>query len=123
MKIINASRNAVIAEHAAVADTLGTRTKGLLGRTQLSSGEALVITRCQSIHMLFMKFSIDVIFIDSRNRVVGLVKNIQPFRFSPVFWKASSVIECAPGTIEMTGTAVGDQLDLSDGKSRPMCLP
>jgi len=117
MKIINTSRNAVIAEGAAVADTWKARTKGLLGRTQLNPGEALLITHCQSIHMMFMKFSIDAIFIDSRNRVVGLVKNIQPFRLSPLFWKASSVIECAPGTIEATRTQMEDQLELSNNNN------
>ena len=84
------------------------RSKGLLGRVSLSPGEALIIPHCQSIHMFFMRFSIDVIFTDKNNKVVGLVKNIKPFQFSPVFWKASYAIEAAEGTIHSSQTQLGD---------------
>lgn len=113
MKIFNQSKNVLIADQAALADTFWTRMKGLLGRPKLSAGEALIITRCQSIHMFFMRFAIDAIFVDKNNCVVGLLEGIKPFRLSPIFRRASYVIELRSGTIVATKTAVGDQLDVS----------
>lgn len=112
MKIINQTKETEIAKDGRIADTLFSRMKGLLGRDHLDSGEALLITRCQSIHMFFMKFAIDAIFIDRNHCVVGLVRRIKPFRLSACFFKAVSVIECSAGTIEATHTEIGDKISL-----------
>ena len=112
MKIINYTREIIIADNAKMADTFLSRMTGLLNRTSLEDREALIITQCQSIHMVFMKFAIDVIFIDSTDRVVGLVKEIQPFCFSPLFLKAAAAIELPICSIEKTQTQLGDQLQI-----------
>ncbi|OGX27812.1 MAG: hypothetical protein A2705_04470 [Omnitrophica WOR_2 bacterium RIFCSPHIGHO2_01_FULL_52_10] len=113
MEIFNKSKNTVIAQNARLADTFGARMKGLLGRVELRAGEALVITKCQSIHMFFMRFAIDAIFVDGNNRVVGLVEGIKPFRLSPIFFRAKYVIELKPGTIAAAKTSLHDQLESS----------
>lgn len=110
VKILNTSKNTVIANNVEVADSFFPRMKGLLGRTALADGEGLVITHCQSIHMFFMRFAIDAIFIDRENYVIGLVENIKPFQLSPLFFRARSVIEVPVGTIDQTATAVGDKV-------------
>lgn len=84
--------------------------QGLLGRKSMGLDEALVIFHCQAIHMFFMNFSIDVIFVGKENRVVGLVENIQPFHLSPIFWRADKAIEVAPGTIKSSLTSLFDLL-------------
>lgn len=108
MKAINISQNIVVVENLEVADTSWLRMKGLLGREGLSVGSGLLITKCNSIHMFFMKFPLDVIFLDDVNKVVGLVKNIPPFALSPIFWKAKKAIELTAGTIDRTNIKVGD---------------
>jgi len=110
MRILNDSRKTIIAADAGVADTPGTRLKGLLGRTSLNHPEALIITQCRQIHMFFMKFPIDVIFVDKKGFVVGLVKNIKPFRLGPYFFRASYAIECPCGTIAKTKTMIKDKI-------------
>lgn len=112
MEIINKSRNVVLADRAKVADTFFSRMIGLLNRTSFDKGEALVITRCQSIHMLFMKFAIDVLFVDRDDYVVGIVKNIKPFHLSPIFFKASYCVELPAGTLSSTATKVGEQIEI-----------
>ena len=107
-EITNVSKRAKVATLVATADTVFRRMKGLLGRKTIERGEALIITPCQSIHMLFMKFPIDVIFIDSKGIVVGLCAGIQPFKFSPFFSRAHSAIETAVGAIQSSQTRVGD---------------
>ncbi|MBZ0167031.1 MAG: DUF192 domain-containing protein [Candidatus Omnitrophica bacterium] len=112
MKITNQSKNSVIAEKAVLADSFLSRMVGLLKHRKLEQGEGLIITRCNSIHMFFMRFAIDVIFVDKKDVVVGIVKNILPNRLSKIYWKAVNAIEVPVGVIEVSKTEVGDQLIL-----------
>lgn len=112
MVVRNLTKNIVLARHVNVADTFPARMTGLLNKSSLCEDEALIITQCRSIHMFFMRFAIDVIFVGKENCVVGFVENITPFRLSPIFWKAHYAVELRSGTIAATKTAVGDQLEL-----------
>ena len=111
MKVVNLTQNTVLSEQAHIAVHFFSRLKGLLGRDSLASNEALIITRSQSIHMFFMKFAIDTVFIDKNKIVVGLVEKIKPFQMSPIFFKAQDVIEVPAGKIRETKTQLGDTID------------
>ena len=110
MIIRNLTKNALLADKVVIANAPFGRMKGLLGRSVFGPGEALIIAPCQSVHMLFMKFAIDVIFLDRYKRVLGACSNLKPFGFSPVFWKSACAIEVPAGTIEKTNTEIGDDL-------------
>jgi uncharacterized membrane protein (UPF0127 family) len=108
--IANLTSNTRIASRVIIAQSPWQRMKGLLGARDFSQGQALVITHCQSIHMFFMKFPIDVIFCDRQNKVVGLCTSIKPFSMSPVFFKASYAIELPAGSIALSKTQIDDQI-------------
>ncbi|MDP3042652.1 MAG: DUF192 domain-containing protein [Candidatus Omnitrophota bacterium] len=108
MKIINQSNSAVLADRARVADTFYKRLVGLLNRNSLEKGEALILKPCSSIHTLFMRFPIDVLFLDKNGKVIGLLSVFRPFRFSPVYFGASLAIELLAGTIQLTQTKLGN---------------
>ena len=108
MKITNATKNTILAENARVAATFLGRAMGLLGRSSLSKGEALVLNDCRAVHMFFMKFSIDVIFLDQFNRVYGVIENLRPFQVSPIFLLAKRAIELPSGSIKESSTGIGD---------------
>jgi hypothetical protein len=110
--ISNLTRSTVLASRIEIAQNPLQRMKGLLGRCDFPEDSALVITHCQSIHMFFMKFPIDVIFCDAQDKVVGLCVDIQPFGLSPLFFKASYAIELPSGSIAASKTQIGDQIDL-----------
>jgi len=112
VRVLNVTQNTLIADNARLADTFISRLVGLLNRSSLEPNEALIITRCQSIHMLFMRFAIDVIFTDRNFVVVGLSPHIKPFRLSPLFLNAYYAVEAPQGTITLTHTRPGDQLKL-----------
>ena len=112
MIVRNLTQTTILSQKTEVADAFFSRMGGLLGRAAFLPGEALVITQCNSIHMFFMKFPIDAVFIDSKWKVVGLVRNILPNRLSPVFWHADRVIELPAGTIDSTRTSLGDTLQI-----------
>jgi len=104
----------IIANKVEIADNPLSRMKGLLGRKSLVEGEALVITGCNSIHMFFMCFAIDVIFVDRNWMVVGLTRRIKPFGLSPIFWRAEMAIELVAGSIDRTGVGLGQKLCLAE---------
>ena len=75
----------------------------------MAAEEGLWIVPCPMIHTFFMKFAIDVIYVDRKLRVKKIVRAIPPWRLS-LCLSAHSVIELAPGSIDSSGTQPGDQL-------------
>ena len=112
MKARNMRTNRELSDNVDIADTFYKRMKGLLGKSELRAGESLLIKPCMSVHTFFMRFSIDVIFLNKRNQVVAAVKDLRPYRLSRFFIKAVSVLELPAGTIEATSTAVGDEIEI-----------
>jgi hypothetical protein len=112
MLVRNETRNRVLADSAEVADSGATRRKGLLGRDRLPDGHGLWIVPCESVHTWGMRFPIDVLYLDRKQRVRKLRRAMVPWRVSMCLL-AHSVLELPAGVIEQTGTQPGDQLDLS----------
>jgi len=113
MKIINKTKNNLLADNVSFADTSFKRIKGLLGRGQLNRGEALIIRPCNSIHTFFMRFAIDVLFVDRNNRIVKAMPNLKPFCITGVYFTADKVIELPAGIIQSTDTQFGDILEIN----------
>ena len=111
LKIINKTSHTIIADKAKIADTFFSRMVGLLNRKNFSEGEALIITKCCSIHMFFMHFPIDVLFVNKDNYIVGKVEGIKPFQLSPIFFSSSYAIELPAGTIIKREIAIGDNIE------------
>ena len=111
MIIKNISKNTGIASNVFVADTFLTRLKGLLATKQLEAGKGLVIRPCSSIHTVGMNYDIDVIFIGADDNVLKVVSKM-PANMFALCLKSSYVIELPAGTIEATGTTVGDKISL-----------
>ena len=114
MRIVNSTRQTILAEEARIANTMIARMRGLLGRSILADQEALVIIPCSSVHMFFMRFSIDVLFVDKNETVVGLCPSLPPWALSPVFMKSHCAIELPAGKIKATGTGIGDLVRIED---------
>ena len=110
MRIYNTSKSTDIATDARAATGFWSRLVGLLGRSSLRPGQALVLEPCRSIHTAFMRFEIDVIYLDRSQRVVKLVPALKPFRLSGALRRATAVIELPSGTIANSRSAVGDHL-------------
>ena len=105
----NQTRATVLANAADVADTSKKRRTGLLKHTRLAPGEGLWIVPCESVHTFFMKFPIDLVYLD-RKKKVRKVRNAVPAWRISICLTAHSVLELPAGTIEARGTAVGDEL-------------
>ena len=109
VRVRNETRETVLAESAEVADTSAKRRTGLLKHTRLEAGEGLWIVPCESVHTFFMKFPIDLVYLDKNRKVRKVRHAVGPWRLSACFL-ARSVLELPAGTAERTQTAPGDQL-------------
>jgi len=111
MILVNATKKTVVSDHCRFADSVLKRMVGLLDRRALAQGEGLLLDRCYGIHTFFMRFSIDVLFLDKELRVMRAVPALPPFRTS-VVKHAVYVLELPAGSIERSQTAAGDQIQM-----------
>lgn len=79
----------------------------------LGKGEGLWIVPCEAVHTFFMKFAIDILYLDRKRRVKKTVRGLAPWRFS-AHLPAHSVLELPAGMIELTGTRKGDELEFQE---------
>jgi uncharacterized membrane protein (UPF0127 family) len=107
----NQTRNAVLADSAEVADTSEKRRTGLLKHDHLDPGQGLWIVPCESVHSFFMKFAIDLVYLDRAKRVKKVRHNMVPWRMSACL-TAHSILELPAGVLKSTGTKAGDQLEI-----------
>jgi uncharacterized membrane protein (UPF0127 family) len=110
VKVVDEARGTVVGDRVEVAETSWTRMKGLLGREGLDAGTGLWIKPSSGVHMIGMKFAIDVIGLDKDRRVVKLWQNLAPWRITAVHSKLRSVVELPAGRIAECKVQLGDTL-------------
>lgn len=99
----------LVSSQLAKAESMFARFRGLLGRSGLAPTEALWITPCNSIHMWFMRFPIDVVFLDSHLSVVRVHNDVKPWAMRRGGKHAHSVIELPAGRAAFFNIRVGDR--------------
>lgn len=113
-RLVKAQTGDLLAEHVLAPRTVFGRALGLMFRSRLDDGHGMWINPCNGIHMFFMRFSIDAVFLDRRLRIVRIVHGLEPWRMVPFVWLAHSVVELPAGSARAAGLAVGEQLRLDD---------
>jgi uncharacterized membrane protein (UPF0127 family) len=112
LKLYHRTTGKCLAANLVLANTALQRLRGLLGRKALAPGEGLWLRPCSSIHTFWMRFAIDVIFLDRKRRIVKLVENLRPFRLTLPSSQAYSVIELPAHSISAHQLRVGDELGI-----------
>jgi uncharacterized protein len=116
----NSTRGTVLAERVENGSSFWAKFMGLMGRSSLPRGDGLWLPGENGIHMLFMRFAIDVVFVsppadrrDGPRRVLAVRRAVPPWR--GVVWRvggAKGVLELPAGTIDESNTATGDEIDI-----------
>ncbi len=109
-RIVNTTRDTVLASHAERARSYWARLRGLMFRSSLPADGGMVIEPNNSVHTFWMRFPIDVVFVDRQDSVVGLVHALPPNRPFAGARKARRTVELPAGTISRSGTQIGDTL-------------
>ncbi|MGA2736518.1 MAG: DUF192 domain-containing protein [Bryobacteraceae bacterium] len=124
MKIVvrNQTRKTVLADAAELADTSEKRRTGLLKHDRLDPGQGLWIVPCESVHSFFMKFAIDLVYLDRNHKVRKVRHRMVPWRVSACL-SAHSILELPAGAAAASGTETGDQLEMEEEKTEVRIQP
>jgi uncharacterized protein len=119
LRAINRTRATVICQRLEDAGGLSGQSRGLLGRSGLEPDQGMLFetgrfTPFMWMHMFFMRFPIDIVFLDRRGRVVKINCALKPWRVSSMVFGARKALELAAGAAVRSGTEVGDQIDIED---------
>lgn len=114
VRIENVTRSTTVGDRIRVASSAWDRSVGLLRTPEVTAGEGLWIERSPSIHMFFMRYAIDAVFVSSDARVTQIAANLKPWRV--VLWArgARDCLELRAGAAAQSQTSVGDELRLVD---------
>lgn len=107
LALVNLTTDRRIATRVDIADTRRARRRGLLGRRYMEIGTALVLVRSWAVHTAFMKFSIDLIFVDRHGRVIHIVEALRPWRAAASL-RAEAVIELPAGALRDGAVRIGE---------------
>lgn len=116
MRLMNERTRKPIADLVEMADTRASRRRGLLGRDRLESNAAMMLVPCAAVHTAFMRFPIDLVFIDGDGYAVRTASRVQPWRVSLAL-DARAVIELAAGRLDACEVAIGDRLYLAPART------
>ena len=94
-----------------IADSFFTRLAGLMFRRKLPAATGLLLAPCNSVHMCFMRFAIDVIYLDKDYKILKVVKNLRPWIGLSMCTKAYATLEMSAGEAERCGLEVGKKLE------------
>jgi uncharacterized protein len=95
--------------HCEVAESAPARMRGLLGRDGLAPGQGMLINGAPSVQTFFMRFPIDVVFLDRDKSIVGISHRVKPWRMTGAR-KASAALELPAGTAAAHRLQLGDTL-------------
>ena len=110
MRAVNARAGIVIAGDVREARRFFSRLRGLMGSDALAEGEALLLVGDSSIHTLFMRYAIDVVYLDADDVVVAIDEKVPPGRIGRFVRRARSVLELAAGMATYSDIHLGDTI-------------
>lgn len=110
--LYNITKRITVVDNLRIANTFKERLCGLMFRKSLPANEGLMLLGCNAIHTCFMKFAIDVVFMDINHRVICIREKIKPWRQSGFVQKAYITLELPEGTVERKSISIGDILIL-----------
>lgn len=110
LEVVNTDRGVALGRRIALADRWLTRLRGMLGRPYPGAGEGMLLIPCRSVHMLGMRYPLDVAFLDRTGRVLSVSQALAPGFRAASAAGARAALELPAGTLEASGTVPGDRL-------------
>ncbi len=111
MKIIHAPTKKEIAAQVKVVNGFFDRLVGLMFKKDMRGFDGLLIDPCNSIHTCFMRYSLDIIFLNDHNEIIKIVRNIKPWRMTRIYFNATKVLELKSGVMD-SQFCDGDKLEV-----------
>jgi uncharacterized protein len=115
LRALNQTRSTVLCGALEEAGGMAGKSRGLLGRDRLDADAGMLfdagrLEPFMCMHMMFMRFAIDVVFLDRAGKVIRINHNLLPWRLSSIVWGARRALELSSGGAARSHTEVGDQI-------------
>jgi uncharacterized protein len=115
MRATNQTRGTTLCARLENAGGLGGQSQGLLGRDRLEPDAGMLFetgrfTPFMWMHMFFMRFAIDIVFLDRNDRVLKINRELKPWRVSSMVFGARKALELSSGAADRSSTQAGDQI-------------
>lgn len=111
MIIVNKRNNEILAQNIKLADSFFDRLMGVMFIKEMKDMDGLLLSPGNSIHNFFVRFALDVVFIDRKNRVVKVIRGFKPWRMTRIYFTAVKVLELPAGKL-IEDIKVGDELEV-----------
>ena len=109
-RITDLESGARVADRLQIASTFAQRLQGLMGRRTFDLGEGLLLVKCRSVHTCFMRFPIDVAYLDRELWILAVHRGVKPWRFLPAVEMGEHTLELPEGALDHLGLKVGHRL-------------
>ena len=109
-QLFNKTKNTIIVGNLLVADCFWSRLKGLMGKRDMLENDGLLIVPCNSVHSMFMRFPIDLLFLDRDLNIIKIIESFKPWKATPIFRGCHQVIELRAGVAAKKGVSANDKL-------------
>jgi uncharacterized protein len=113
VKVRISYKGKLLSSNIQVADDLSSRLIGLMFRKEQKNADGLLLNPCNSIHTFFMRYALDIVFIDSHNKVVKIIRNLAPWRMTWIYFKSCKTLELPAGKLPLDLNE-GDELEIRD---------
>ncbi len=114
LQLVHVASGRLLAERLEKPRTFVGRGIGLMFRRALPAGHGMLIDPCNGIHMLFMRFPIDAVFLDRLDRVKRVYRRVPPwYGVVWIVWGAQKVVELPAGSLEGLELPAGEQLEFA----------
>lgn len=110
MKAVVKSKNIVLASQVKVADDFIGRLIGLMFKKSMNGFDALLVVNTKSIHTCFMRYSMDLLFLDKKNKIIKISRYMKPWRCTLLYFSAVNALELKGGAIS-SEIKVGDEVE------------
>lgn len=112
LQLINKSKNNLIVKNLFLANSFWSRMKGLMWKKDLTEDEGLVLVPCNSVHSMFMRFPIDLLFLSREFKVIKIIERFKPWRATPIIRDCYQIVELKAGVVSKKGVSVKDELEI-----------
>lgn len=113
MKVQISYNNKVISNDILIAERTVDRMIGLMFREKLVGADGLLIDPCTSIHTFFMRYNLDIVFLNSKNQVIKIIRDMKPWRMTRIYFTARQTLEMPAGKLP-ADVKVGDVLEVKN---------
>jgi len=101
-----------VLEKVKIYSSIVGKIKGLIGESEpAETGSGIALPGVNSVHTFFVGYPIDLVFLNSDNKIIRTAEKQRRFSFSPIVWKAKTTLELKQGSVSKLKLKVGDKVE------------